>query len=231
MDTPLKIYVVEDHEDSREELLIFLRRQGWIAEGADCGEELNRLFNNHGPSHIVMLDLNLPHEDGLSIASRLKEAHPGVGVVILSARTTASDRLKGYETGADVYLHKPVNPAEIKAVIANLSRRLMPAKAIKGIQLAFDRCLLILPDNQEIKLTQTEARVLRALAQTPSREADAEYLIASMTLKSEAQMTRESLQVHVSRIRSKVPELADGGSLVTAIRGYGYRLNTPLLLI
>ncbi len=228
----LKIAVVEDHEESREQMLIYLRRQGWQADGTDCGEGLNELLNRM-PYHIVMLDLNLPHEDGLSIAKRIKVSHPSVGVVILSARTRAADRLLGYQSGADVYLHKPVNLEEIKAVIDNLSKRLdiLPLPTQYSMQLDMGKCVLITQQFEEVRLTQTEARFLRHLAQTPSNEAPTDQILALLSHPGEPAMTRESLHVHVSRIRSKVPTDSRGRKLVSAIRGFGYRLNLPLMLV
>lgn len=228
MPTRLKIAVVEDHEDAREELIIFLRGQGWHAEGADCGEELNKLMDATR-FDMVILDLNLPHEDGLSIASRIRQNHPNMGIVILSARTRATDRLEGYQTGADVYLHKPVNLAEILAVINNMAKRLLLVNEDQ-IRLKLSSSTLIYPEGSQIKLTHTEAQILKLLSQMPSREANHNYLLESLARSGEASMTQENLQVHVSRIRSKTNLTHDQPGIISAIRGYGYKLNVTLVM-
>lgn len=228
MDTRLKIVVVEDHEDAREELVVFLERQGWEAKGADCGEELNKLLNETD-YHLTILDLNLPHEDGLSIAKRLRETHPEMGIIMLTARTRGADRLDGYQSGADVYLHKPVNLQEILAVINNMAQRLRIVSPIK-IVLSLNTSMLRFPDGSSVKLTQTETQILKLISQMPSREANLDYLLEALTRKEGITMTQENLQVHVSRLRSKTNRDQIETNIVSSIRGFGYRLNLPLAL-
>lgn len=226
MDTMLKLLVVEDHELAREELIVLLRRQGWHADGADCGEELNALLLQ-SEYHIAILDLNLPHEDGLSIASRLKESHPHLGLIMLTARTRSVDRQQGYQSGADVYLNKPLNPDELIAVVSNLFNRLAPRQAT---ELTLNSALNVLSNQNGLKckLTNNETQLLQMLAMMPGREAEITYLLEAISRKSEPDLSREQLTVMVSRLRTKTTALGLSANLITAVRGFGYRLNLPL---
>ena len=167
MSADLSILLVEDNESLREEMVCFLNRPGWRAHGVDCGEELNYwLMENH--ADVVILDVNLPYEDGYSIASRLRTSHPDVGIVMLTARVRPVDRTEGYHAGADVYLSKPTHPTELIAVIDNLGRRLQKPEIkiffSEGIlsHLAFARwnCLQFNP--QRIQNTGIAGLVARA---------------------------------------------------------------------
>jgi len=106
MPEPLTVVLVEDHDDLREEMLDYLRRPQWRVLGADSGAALNQWIARH-PIDVVVLDVNLPGEDGFSIAQRLRATHPGLGIVLLTARTRPSDRSTGYRAGGDVYLTSP----------------------------------------------------------------------------------------------------------------------------
>jgi DNA-binding response OmpR family regulator len=228
MDTMLNLIVVEDHELAREELIVLLRRQGWHADGADCGEELNALLLQKD-YHIAVLDLNLPYEDGLSIASRLKTSHPNLGLIMLTARTRSVDRQQGYQSGADVYLNKPLNPDELIAVVANLSNRLAP-KPVTQLTLHSVRNVLTTQSGQNCKLTTNETVLLQMLALMPSREAETSHILEVMSRKSDPDLNRDNLTVMVSRLRTKTVALGLSGNLITAVRGFGYRLNMPLTI-
>ena len=123
MSTNLNIVVVEDNDLLREEMVSFLTRPGWQAHGVGSGEDLNSWLKQDTP-HLAVLDVNLPHEDGYSIASRLRARYPVIGIVMMTARVMSGERIVGYEYGADVCLTKPTNTRELTAVVENLSRRL-----------------------------------------------------------------------------------------------------------
>ena len=123
MATELSLIVVEDNELLREEMVSFLSRPGWQAHGVDCGEELNHWLQQHTP-HIAVLDVNLPGESGLSYAARLRAGRPDIGIVVLTVRTGSEIRTRSYDSGADLYLQKPCESAEIIAALRSMSRRI-----------------------------------------------------------------------------------------------------------
>jgi DNA-binding response OmpR family regulator len=121
----VRIALVEDYRTHREELEDLLRAEGFDAHGVESGEALTALLQRKGSFDLVVLDLNLPGEDGLSIARRLQSTSPATRIIMLSGRVKGSDKIQGYEAGADVYLTKPQRPKELLAVIWALTRRMV----------------------------------------------------------------------------------------------------------
>jgi len=228
MSADLSILLVEDNESLREEMVCFLNRPGWRAHGVDCGEELNYwLMENH--ADVIILDVNLPYEDGYSIASRLRTSHPDVGIVMLTARVRPVDRTEGYHAGADVYLSKPTHPTELIAVIDNLGRRLHKPE-IKIFSLRESSRTLHSPDGTACNLTPSEYKILELLALSPGREADAEYLMFAVGTKDDKELSKEGLSTLISRLRSKCKQVLGVENLVVVNRGVGYRLAVALQL-
>ncbi|WP_159079036.1 response regulator transcription factor [Orrella marina] len=110
------IVVVEDHDEYREALVEFLQREGHRVMDFDSAETLM-----HGalPESVdlFMIDLNLPGEDGLVLAKRLRESMPAVGIIMLTARGYPEDVTRGYQNGADIYLNKPASAAQLRAAL------------------------------------------------------------------------------------------------------------------
>lgn len=228
MAAPLDIIVVEDYDTLREELVSFLQRPGWRVRGADSGEQLDALLRQQ-PAHVVTLDLNLPFEDGISIAKRLRAAMPGMGIVMLSARTRPSDRTAGYETGADVYLTKPTNVHELESVIQNLARRLAPP-ATTGLVLNMGDLTLSNPAGVYVGLRLNEAQLLQHLATAPERQLETDTLLRWMSHDHTVPFDRNNLAVMLSRLRHKIDLALPEKDIVKAVRGYGYKLTVPLVV-
>lgn len=231
MATGLNIVIVEDHDLAREELVLMLQSQGWSADGADCGEELNTLLK-HQVYHVALLDVNLPYEDGLSIAKRLRVSHPAMWIIMLTARTRVADRKEGYQCGADIFISKPVNPDELIAVINNCAKRMGLQNAqVTQTRLNTSKRTLTLASGVAIRLTVSETLLLQSLAMMPERKAQTDYLI-EMVFNASETIGKENLAVLVSRLRGKIQEseFGDDITLVSALRGYGYRLDMPIIL-
>ena len=122
-DAALKILVVEDNDELREATLTFLQNQGHYVRGVAIAEDIHDVTGGFVPD-VYVIDLNLPDEDGLSLTRRLRASHPNVGIVITTARTQIGDKVIGYESGADLYLSKPVHPQELMAGVVALGKRL-----------------------------------------------------------------------------------------------------------
>jgi DNA-binding NarL/FixJ family response regulator len=117
--TRSKLMIVEDNIALNDVLTEFLNVAGYNIDSFFSSNEIDSLRGYD----IAVLDLNLPGEDGLSIASRIKAVSPATGIILLTIRSDLEDKLKGYETGADVFMPKPVDPSELLAVIKALLRR------------------------------------------------------------------------------------------------------------
>lgn len=123
----LHVLVVEDHPPLLEELVAHLREVGHTVTGLAAPLDIDRLMMTE-PIELVVLDLNLPHEDGLSVARRLRAALPELGIIALSGRIHSDQKAAAYADGVDIYLAKPASPDELSAAIQSLARRL-PGRA------------------------------------------------------------------------------------------------------
>jgi DNA-binding response OmpR family regulator len=229
MSEQMTVVVVEDHDDLREEMLCYLQRPHWRVLGADSGEALNAWMRKFRID-VVVLDVNLPYEDGFSIAQRLRATQPDLGIVMLTARTRPSDRSMGYLMGGDVYLTKPTNVVELEAVITNLLRRVQRPIRAPRYQLLLQRQQLRAPDGHVWMLTARETQLLETLALAPHQEMDSDRLIHQLGRTMDTPLTVENLAVLISRLRSKLQEPFGAGNPIAGQRGKGYRLCLPLEL-
>lgn len=228
MATKLNLILVEDNELLRQEMMDFLQGHGWQVHGADCGETLNEWLKRHTP-HIAILDVNLPYEDGYSIAARLRHSHPDMGIVMLTARVRHVDRTVGYRAGADVYLTKPTNVDELIAVVENLSRRVCRSLPTSYALHRASR-ELISPEGIKCLLTTSEYRLIELLALSPARRASKDYLCDQLTELLQKPVSLESLMVIISRLRMKCREVFGIEKVIHADRGVGYQLVIPITL-
>ena len=123
MATHLNIVVVEDNDDLREAIVEVLSALGHRVLGLTCAEELG----DEGAQAVIdllVVDLNLPGEDGVSLTRRLRQIHPGLRILMMTARDTVRDKVSGYEAGADMYLTKPVSIEELTAAVQSLEQGL-----------------------------------------------------------------------------------------------------------
>src|SRR6266571_4769727 len=125
------ILIVEDDRDIRDLLADFLKREGFAVEVAEDGAAADRILARRVPD-LVVLDLMLPGEDGLSICRRLR-ARGATPILMLTAKNDDIDRIVGLELGADDYLGKPFNPRELLARIRALLRRASPDSVLGGV--------------------------------------------------------------------------------------------------
>lgn len=220
---PLDIIVVEDHDLVRLELVDYLSGPGVQVRGADDGEVLETLLRQRH-ADILVVDLNLPGEDGLSLCRRMRHAFPEMGLVMLTARVMPSDKTAGYQSGADVYLTKPANVDELEAVIANLARRIR-RRVANGLQLDVPRQQLTLPAGAVIGLTLLESRLLYELALAPERKLSTEVLVQRLDPRLEQPRIRDNLPVTISRLRQKMAAAPGGLEAIKAVRGFGYQLT------
>lgn len=224
----LSIAVVEDNDTLRELLVSYLEQPGRRVAGADSGEALNALLLAT-TLDIVVLDLNLPYEDGLSIAQRLRRSHPYLKIIMLTARVRPSDRTLGYDAGADVYLTKPTNITELEAVVRNLSQR---RGVSTGASFLLNRGSQVLtsPEHRQVVLSQAETLLLEQLVLAPREGLAAETLLEQMRTRGYEGESRENLAVVISRLRNKVTVELESAELIQTVRHFGYRLVQSVIL-
>jgi DNA-binding response OmpR family regulator len=222
VDYPLKILVVEDNDNLREATLAFLRTSGHQVLGVAMAEEIEDVCAGFVPD-VYVIDLNLPTEDGLSLVKRLREVHPKVGIVITTARAQIGDRVLGYQSGADLYLTKPVAPQELLASIVALSKRLKPeAQDAAGLHLDMARSQLSGPLDMA-SLTSAESLLLiafaRAAGQTLERWQLAEIISEGKELPNPA-----ALEMRIARLRKKLAQVGAQEPQIRSQRKQGYTL-------
>jgi two-component system, OmpR family, response regulator len=180
------------------------------------------------PFDVVVLDWMLPLKNGLEVCRRLRE-RSDVPIVMITARTTETDKVLGLEIGADDYLTKPFSPRELVARIQAVVRRASgragpPSGSIKvGSITLFPSSRRVTRGTTEIKLTTTEYDLLLALAKRPGRVLSREQLL-ELVRRSADEVFDRAVDVHVSRLRQKLTAGDDSSSPVKTVRGVGYML-------
>jgi two-component system OmpR family response regulator len=230
------VLVVDDDHGFREQVTAYLSDRGLVADGAAGGAEMDRMLERDRYD-IVVLDLMMPGEDGLSICQRLARK-PGPAVVMLSAMGEEADRIVGLELGADDYLAKPCNPRELLARLRAVLRRRRdgPPDAsaaacytFAGAQLDVTRRRLRGASGVAICLTGGEMSLLMAFVTQPNRILTRDMLL-EQAHGGDAEIYDRAIDVQISRLRRKLQVCVDR-DLITTYRGAGYLFNaTPTRL-
>ncbi|MEI8299416.1 MAG: response regulator transcription factor [Pseudomonadota bacterium] len=232
MATGLNIVVVEDHDDLRETLVELLRSHGHRVVGVDCAEALE---DEAGRDLIdlLLLDLNLPGEDGISLAWRMITHQPSVSIIMMTARGELNDRLIGYESGADIYLRKPINSTELLAAIGAITRRRLAA--LESNMPATDALAIISgvsytasKDGTSVAISREEIAILTALMRAAGRSLEVWQLLA---ITSDDDTTSvNALQARMTRLRRKLVSIGLTADCIQARRGQGYYLAVNLII-
>jgi DNA-binding response OmpR family regulator len=221
---PLKVLIVEDERDIAANIWDFLERRGYVVDHAVDGEQgLDQAM--HGNFDLVVLDLGLPRLDGLELCRRLREAGRGVPVLMLTARDTLADCLKGFEHGADDYLVKPFAMRELEVRLRALHRRRSPlADATLRIgDLSYSpKSMLAERAGQTIALTVAQGRILALLMRESPNVIRREDLL--QLLWGEEGGSFAALHTHICALRSLI-DRPFGTALVQTVHSVGYRLS------
>ncbi|WP_097460913.1 response regulator [Mangrovitalea sediminis] len=225
------ILVVDDHRDIRDLLGRYLREHGFRVSLAESGEALRKVLRQQRID-LVVLDIMMPGEDGLTLCRYLRE-HTAVPVILLTAMSEDTDRIIGLEMGADDYLTKPFNPRELLARIKAVLRRaqaLPPQRAgLAGRQLRFDgwrldvdRHELCDPDGVEVSLSTAEYNLLIAFLEHAGHVLSRDQLL-DLTQGRDAQVFDRSIDNQVSRLRRKIERDTRNPRLIKTVWGGGYQ--------
>ncbi len=225
-----RIIIVEDDLGQQEELQSYLMYAGHEVLAVSSGNELEQRLQFI--PEIALLDYNLPGESGVEIAQRLRKQYgASIGLVMVTARSLGVDRVECRRAGVDDYLVKPINFAELLALIDNLCKRLNPSAPGEEVwRLFLVRSELVPPGAPAVPLSGLEMLLLQALANTPNRQADRDTLIRALGKNPFAYDPR-ALEANISRLRRKLPLLEDGRNPLQAMRGIGYQFIRPLTVV
>ena len=223
MDTPLKIVIVEDHDSLRVMMVAHLASAGYDVVGVDSGTALDEHLTQ-ASFDILLLDLNLPNEDGLSIASRIREAYPYSYIIMLTARVSVEDRVSGYQQGADVYMSKPTSIPELEATIGSIARRHAETARL-GTELCLNVTAMRLEKGSvHTDLTRQETILLKALIEAPMHFLPAWVLIERLG-KSTDSKNKANLDVSITRLRKKLLAATGQEASLKVARNSGYQLT------
>lgn len=225
----MRVLLVEDHDDLREATLGVLDTSGFVAQGIASAEEFDDLLQHQRPQ-LYVIDLNLPGEDGLSLTRRIRAAQPAAGIVMTTARTQITDRVLGYESGADIYLPKPVHPAELVAALRSLAGRLVPRAGDPEDGAVLESQTRILRGSRgAVRLSESEQRLLSALASAKDGMLE-RWQVAIHMGSAEADISKDSLQNRISQLRKKMVQSLGEGEHIRSVRKEGYKLCVNLRL-
>jgi len=229
-----QILVVDDDDKLRALLIRYLSAEGFCVSGVADGESMDH-FLERNTVDLIVLDLMLPGEDGLSIARRLRSDR-GLPIIILSARGDEVDRIVGLEVGADDYLPKPFNPRELLARIRAVMRRTetRPTQAEPDAEEGrysfggFTLDLLshsLMHEHDPIELTPGDFALLEAFVLQPNRVMSRDSLIERLKGYDRSPYDR-SVDVRVTRLRRKIEPQPEHPQFIRTIWGKGY-MFTP----
>lgn len=226
---PLKIVVIEDYDALREAMCDVLSKDGHDVVGVSMAEEVDDEATGF-VSDLYIIDINLPGEDGISLAQRIRRSQPDVGIVIVSARSSVDDRIGGYKSGANIYLTKPLSLEELRAVVEGFVQRLISAEVTRASSVVLNpRKMLVMGPSGKTQVTQSEVSLLAALSRAP--ECSLERWQVAVHLGHGQEITKENLEVKLGRLRKKLVACGAEAPAILSIRGVGYRLTTPLEVI
>jgi DNA-binding response OmpR family regulator len=226
-----RVLVVDDDPALRELLSDYLTANGLAVEAVGDGVAMRRALAKGMPG-VIVLDLMLPGEDGLSLARELR-TQSTVPILMLSARGEEIDRIVGLEVGADDYLAKPFGPRELLARLRALLRRSQPAPAareISSLANQFGPFVLdvaahrLLRDGLDMHLTGAEFDLLRVLVERPNRVVSRDDLVTLLKGFDRDPFDR-SIDIRVVRLRRKIETNPSEPAYVRTIRGEGYLFN------
>jgi two-component system phosphate regulon response regulator OmpR len=226
-----KILICDDDARIRDLLRRYLTQEGFDVLQAEDGKSLTRLLLRE-PVDLIVLDLMLPGEDGLSICRRLRAANDHTPIIMLTAKGEDVDRIVGLEIGADDYVGKPFNPRELLARIHAVLRRRptpeAPGAPSSGNELVrfgaftFDLAARTLcKDGQDLALTSGEFAMLKALVRHPRQPLSREKL-AQLARGREFEAFDRSLDVQVSRLRKLIETDVTAPRYIQTVWGVGY---------
>jgi len=228
---PVRLLLVDDEQSLREPLAAYLERQGFrVVQAANAGEARSVLAEE--APDLVLLDIMMPGEDGLSLCRHLTETR-AIPTIFLTARGEATDRIVGLEIGADDYVVKPFEPRElvarIRSVLRRSNRTALP-DAAAAEDFIFDcwrldplKRRLIDPEGAVVAISSLEFRLLMAFVEHPRQVLDRDRLL-DMVQGREAHLFDRAVDNQVSRLRRKIEVDSRNPQLIQTVWGGGYML-------
>lgn len=219
----MRLLVVEDDRDLNRQIVAALEQAGYAVDRAFDGEE-GHFLGDTEPYDAIILDIGLPLRDGVSVLEEWRKAGRAMPVLILTARDRWSDKVKGFDAGADDYVAKPFHMEEILARLRALLRRAAghaSADLVCGPVRLDTRAGRVTVDGQAIKLTSHEYRLLAYLMHHAGRVISRAEIVEHL-YDQDFDRDSNTVEVFVGRLRKKL-----GAEIIQTVRGLGYLLAEP----
>jgi two-component system phosphate regulon response regulator OmpR len=222
-----RILVVDDDPSVRQMLAEYLSAHGYEVRQAASGAAMRAELERAVPA-VVLLDIGLPGEDGLTLARYLRERHD-VGIIMVTGAGDVVDRVAGLEVGADDYIAKPFDPRELRARLKSVLRRLAakPRKEASASKIRVGRCFLDLKsrtltdaEGREVAITSMEFDLLKALIEHPNQVLSRDQLL-TLTRNREWEPFDRSVDIRITRLRRKVEQDPAHPRAIKTVRGAG----------
>lgn len=227
----MKILVADDDKEIVELLSIYIHNEGYeVVKAYDGKEALSKIRTTSGID-LLILDIMMPVMDGMQVVKELRKESQ-IPIIMLTAKTTDMDKIKGLVAGADDYVTKPFNPLEVMARVKSILRR-------SQIQLKSDEpdvlevgSLIINRDSHEVRtvegteiqLTALEFGILYLLANHSNRVFSADEIFERVW-QQESIVSAKTVMVHVSHLRDKIEEATGGEKVIQTVWGVGYKID------
>ena len=220
-----RVLVVDDDPAIRHMLAEYLSGHGYEVVVAASGEAMRAEITRALPA-VVLLDVGLPGEDGLTLARYLRERHE-VAIIMVTGADHVADRVAGLEVGADDYITKPFDPRELRARIKSVLRRVAP-KAPKAKRISVGRCSLDMKSRtlidargREVPITAMEFDLLKTLVEHPNQVLTRDQLL-TLTRNREWEPFDRSIDIRITRLRRKLEDDPAHPRTIKTVRGAGY---------
>jgi DNA-binding response OmpR family regulator len=223
------ILIVDDEPDVREVLEEYLVAHGYAAMSAESASAAKQMAAAH-PIDLALVDINMPGEDGLSLARHLRERYAKIAIVMLTSAGTVVDRIVGLEMGADDYVPKPFDPRELVARVKSVLRRTSAAGRadLGAARVRIGRCVLDVAAHRltdenggEVPMSSLEFDLLKALAEHPNRPLTRERIL-NLHQKRDWDPFDRSVDLRVMRLRKKIEPDPEHPRFIRTIRNEGY---------
>ena len=234
MEENIAILVVDDEDRIRRLLNMYLTREGYtVDEAVDGAEALEKA--NENDYACILLDHMMPEKDGLEVLKELREQKNMTPIMMLTAKGEESDRVTGFETGADDYIVKPFSPREVILRVKAILRR---STTIQGASATTSKDLVVFPqltidhdahrvtaEGQEVNLTPKEYELLYFLAKSPDKVFDREQLLKEVW-HYEFFGDLRTVDTHVKRLREKLSRVSESAAkMIVTVWGVGYKFE------
>ena len=222
-----RVLIVDDDPAVRSMLAEYLAEHGYQVAQAANGEAMRAELSRALPA-VVLLDIGLPGEDGLTLARYLRERHD-VGIIMVTGAGEVIDRVAGLEVGADDYIAKPFDPRELRARLKSVLRRLGSKESPKRqLRVSIGRCFLDLKSRtlsdergREVPITAMEFDLLKALIEHPNQVLSRDRLL-TLTRNREWEPFDRSIDIRITRLRRKLEQDPARPRAIKTVRGAGY---------